>query len=108
MGQMSDAVSEDGSVHSSDAEFLNNSEGDSGGEGWEEDQDGVLTAHSDTFRGMAGSTIGLKRFAAMVASIERRAIVQDTKRKARVASRAAARPSPRPSPRPSAPPVAIQ
>ena len=88
---LSDVSSEQSSCTPSDLEFLD-SENDSDENRWHVDVD-VLTAPSERFVGMPGSTIGLKRFEAMIASIERRAMAQDSKRKAKKAT-------PRPPPVP--------
>ena len=71
-------------MDSDDLEFLDDGSDSSGSE-WAEDTD-LLKAGSERFVGMPGATIGLKRFEAMVASIERRATALDAKRKARKAT----------------------
>lgn len=52
---------------------------------WHEDRD-LLCASSETFvgAGYRGSTIGLKRFEAMIASIEKRAMALEAKRQRRL------------------------
>lgn len=82
--------SDESDAHTSDGDFL---DGYSSGDGWEEDN-AILTADSSTFRGNSGGTIGLKRFSAMIASIERRAIAQETKRNMRKAKKQGPAPVP--------------
>lgn len=75
----SDVSSED-SVHRSDMEFV--SSDDVSGDEWVEDS-AVLTAPSDHFAGMPGSTMGLKRLGAMIRSLEVRATALEAKRLAK-------------------------
>ena len=82
---LEDALSSDSDEESptpSDLEFLSGESGDE----WVVDSE-LHNAPSERFIGSSGSTIGLKRFHAMVASIERRAIALDSKRKEKLSSK---------------------
>lgn len=72
-------ISSEVSSHSSDYEFLSDASQD---DAWHVDTN-VLTAPSSAFDDVAAPTLGLKRFAAMVASIERRAVALQDKSVAR-------------------------
>lgn len=69
---------DESTAHSSDEDFLDNASSDDEN-GWQVDNR-ILTASSESFINMPGSTIGMKRFAAMIESIEKRALAAEARK----------------------------
>jgi hypothetical protein len=87
--KVEEARSEDDSDwHSSDQEFLND---DTEEEEWQVDPEGILAAPAEKFAAGAGGTLGMKRFAAMIASIEQRALAAEARKKNKKTTKAAAK-----------------
>lgn len=78
--KMDEARSEDGSDewHTSDEEMLDDNTDD---DEWQVDPEGILAAPAEKFAVSAGGTLGMKRFAAMIASIEQRALAAEARKK---------------------------
>lgn len=62
----------------SDEEMLDD---DTDDEEWQVDPEGILAAPAEKFMAGAGGTLGQKRFAAMIASIEQRARAAEERKK---------------------------
>ena len=78
--KVEEARSEDGSDEwrTSDEEIFDD---DTDDEEWQVDPECILAAPAEKFAAGAGGTLGMKRFAAMIASIEQRAIAAEARKK---------------------------